>query len=683
MTQQLPPLNSLRVFEATVRLGNYRLVAEELHVTSSAVSHSVLTLEAWLGLKLFERGSRGLVPTAAANAFLPSVSRALALISDATDQIAGARTDGHLSLSAEPTFANRWLVPRLPRFAESYPDISISIDTSSPESASLADGVDLQIRYSHKPPAGVGRTKLTRDAEPAADDEEAIALLELVERDDAAVLYEEANLAVLARLKQTARDRYEALHVTWRKRRVPGLREVDKAVDRQIKQAAEGGGAGAAAVAKRFVAAARPNLIRWRGDWFDYVGSHYRDVEREAIRADLWAHHPYYQKKHIDELEDALRGVVLKDRDAAAPPCWLSDEEGDPPADELLSCRNGILHLPTLRFMPHTPRLFTRTAIAVDFDPQAPEPVEWLRFLDAAWGNDHEQVRLLQEIIGYLVSVDTSMQKFFMLLGPTRSGKGIITRTVTKLIGKRNVCSPTLDSLGTRFGLETALGKTLATISDMRLEQRTDRQNIVGNILRITGEDDVDVERKHIGGAWTGKLGIRFLISTNLPPALPDVSGALVGRLIAVKMTESFLGREDREMERRLERELPGILLWAAAGWRRLREQRDFTETRAGKELRERMRLLASPLQAFVEDACRIVPDGRVRKEDLWHAYSTWSFDKGLAPAYSSPQYFHRDLEAATQYRISEHRPRTGRVGPDGQRAQELWWYGIALKDGS
>jgi P4 family phage/plasmid primase-like protien len=366
------------------------------------------------------------------------------------------------------------------------------------------------------------------------------------------------------------------------------------------------------------LAAARPNLIRWRGDWFDYVGSHYRDVEREAIRADLWAYCPHYEKKHIDELEDALRGVVLKDRDAAAPPCWLSVQSDDPPADELLACRNGILHLPTLRFMPHTPRLFTRNAIAVDFDPEAPEPVEWLRFLDTAWGDDHEQVRLLQEIIGYLVSVDTSMQKFFMLLGPTRSGKGIITRMVTKLIGKRNVCSPTLDSIGTRFGLETALGKTLATISDMRLGQRTDRQNIVGNLLRIVGEDDVDVERKHIGGAWTGKLGIRFLISTNLPPALPDVSGALVGRLIAVKMTESFLGREDREMERRLERELPGILVWAAGSWRRLREQRDFTETRAGKELRERMRLLASPLQGFVEDACRIAPDGRVRKEDIW-----------------------------------------------------------------
>jgi hypothetical protein len=81
--------------------------------------------------------------------------------------------------------------------------------------------------------------RVDHGAETAADDDEAIALLELVERDDAALLYEGPNIALLARLKQTARDRYEALLVIWRKRRVAGLRELDKAVDRYIKQAAE------------------------------------------------------------------------------------------------------------------------------------------------------------------------------------------------------------------------------------------------------------------------------------------------------------------------------------------------------------------------------------------------------------------------------------------------------------
>jgi putative DNA primase/helicase len=511
---------------------------------------------------------------------------------------------------------------------------------------------------------------------------EQLDLVKLVERKDVAILHDSKVMDAMGWLSEQKPGDFDALLLGLEDRGIPRVGALRKRVERHVKAVL---GAGPLADAHRFVADVKPHLVRWRKDWFDYVVSHYRDIEAEAIRAALWAFMTMPGKKEVDELEDALRGVVLKDRDDAQPPCWLGSEPGDPPAHEMLSCQNGLLHLPTGRLMPHTPRLFTRNAIDVTFDPDAPEPVEWLKFLDAAWGDDVEQIRRLQETFGYLVSTSTSMQKFLMLLGPTRSGKGVLTRTLTKMIGKRNICSPTLDGIGNRFGLETALGKTLATVSDMRLGQRTDKQNIVGNILRITGEDDVDVERKHVGGAWTGKLGIRILISTNLPPSLPDVTGALVGRLVALKMTRSFLGNEDRGLEGRLASEMSGILNWAIAGWRRLQEQGDFTEAEAGQAVADRMRRMASPVGSFLEDVCRLGhgEDGealRVRKADLWEAFQDYTRQHGMPPTYVSPQFFHRDVEAATQYSISEHRPRTGDVGADGQRAQELWWYGIALR---
>ena len=74
MPHKLPPLNSLRFFEAAARLGSYRLVAEELHVTASAVSHSMLTLEAWFGAKLFDRAPQGLKPTELGLALLPVIA---------------------------------------------------------------------------------------------------------------------------------------------------------------------------------------------------------------------------------------------------------------------------------------------------------------------------------------------------------------------------------------------------------------------------------------------------------------------------------------------------------------------------------------------------------------------------------------------------------------------------------
>lgn len=163
MAQALPPLNSLRFFEAAARLGNYRLVAEELHVTASAVSHSILTLEAWFGGKVFERSSQCLRLTPLGRDLLPTVTRTLSLISDATDTIAGARSNGRLSLGSEPAFANSWLVPRLTQFAARHPAVLISIGTLGTPRAEATEGTDLEIRYSEKPPAGMCRTRLLRD----------------------------------------------------------------------------------------------------------------------------------------------------------------------------------------------------------------------------------------------------------------------------------------------------------------------------------------------------------------------------------------------------------------------------------------------------------------------------------------------------------------------------------------
>lgn len=145
---RLPPLNTLRIFEAAARLGSFKLAADELHVTPSAVSHGVQALESWLGTKLFHRGSRGLSLTPAGEAYAPEVQAALSLLDAATRRLPGRRATGALAVSSAPTFANRWLMPRLSRFTELYPDIRVTIDTTQRYVDFPADGVDLAIRMS-------------------------------------------------------------------------------------------------------------------------------------------------------------------------------------------------------------------------------------------------------------------------------------------------------------------------------------------------------------------------------------------------------------------------------------------------------------------------------------------------------------------------------------------------------
>src|SRR5262249_15591330 len=143
------------------------------------------------------------------------------------------------------------------------------------------------------------------------------------------------------------------------------------------------------------------------------------------------------------------------------PPAWIGGPRWPVPARELRVVRNGLLHLPTMTLYPHTPRLFTLNALDFDYDPKAPPPREWLRFLRKTWAGEPESIYALMEWFGYCLTHDTSQQKIMLLVGPKRSGMGTIARVQAAVAGAHNTCAPTLAGLGTNFGLAPLLGKTL------------------------------------------------------------------------------------------------------------------------------------------------------------------------------------------------------------------------------
>ncbi|MBA2402220.1 MAG: transcriptional regulator GcvA [Bradyrhizobium sp.] len=163
MRPRLPPLNSLRLFEASARLLSFKNAAEELLLTPSAVSHGIQSLEDWLGAPLFLRTTKGLVLSEAGNTYIPIVRQALDLLASGSAKIVNKHSLGQLSISAAPTFGARWLLPRLHKFRELHPDIHIIIDTSH-ERAELSDtGVDLAIRMGRGNWQGVVADKLVAE----------------------------------------------------------------------------------------------------------------------------------------------------------------------------------------------------------------------------------------------------------------------------------------------------------------------------------------------------------------------------------------------------------------------------------------------------------------------------------------------------------------------------------------
>jgi hypothetical protein len=128
---KLPPLSSVRVFEAAARHGSFKKAAEELNITASAVSHAVQNLEDWLGVALFQRGGGKLGLTEPGAAYAVAVGEALKAVAEATARLPGRRSQGRLAISSAPGFAALWLLPRLSRFTERYPE---QLWTSRPRS---------------------------------------------------------------------------------------------------------------------------------------------------------------------------------------------------------------------------------------------------------------------------------------------------------------------------------------------------------------------------------------------------------------------------------------------------------------------------------------------------------------------------------------------------------------------
>jgi LysR family glycine cleavage system transcriptional activator len=149
--RRFPSLNGLRVFEAVSRHLNFRLAAEELGVTQGAVAQQIRGLEAELGLKLFERHPRALAMTEAGRSYITNIRRAFELISDATGAL--RPEPFHLTISVTPTFAAKWLLPRLSSFTSSHPDIDLRIVATDRISNFQTDAVDLAVRYG-RPPFG-------------------------------------------------------------------------------------------------------------------------------------------------------------------------------------------------------------------------------------------------------------------------------------------------------------------------------------------------------------------------------------------------------------------------------------------------------------------------------------------------------------------------------------------------
>lgn len=142
----LPPIANLQAFEAVARRRSFALAAAELNLTASAISHQVARLESQLDIRLFERSAHGVRLSPAGEHYLLHVGAALTAIATATDDLRqGIRNS--LYVHSAPTLASLWLMPRLHRFAQAYPEISLNLSAAHTPSDFALGQSDIDLRY--------------------------------------------------------------------------------------------------------------------------------------------------------------------------------------------------------------------------------------------------------------------------------------------------------------------------------------------------------------------------------------------------------------------------------------------------------------------------------------------------------------------------------------------------------
>jgi len=143
----MPPLNTLRAFEAAARLQSFARAADELFLTPAAISHRIKELEQRIGVRLFERRARGVALTRAGQRYYERVANVFVQIERATRELSDRQVDGQLTLSLPHSFAQFWLVPRLSGLHQSLPGLSLALRAESHALTFRENVAELGIRF--------------------------------------------------------------------------------------------------------------------------------------------------------------------------------------------------------------------------------------------------------------------------------------------------------------------------------------------------------------------------------------------------------------------------------------------------------------------------------------------------------------------------------------------------------
>lgn len=308
--------------------------------------------------------------------------------------------------------------------------------------------------------------------------------------------------------------------------------------------------------------------------------------------------------------------------------CAIDDFDNYP---DKLNCNNGLLDLKTGTLEAHSPDQLLTYCLTLDYNPEASQDL-WWDFITQVVPSDVQM--FLQIAAGYFLTGHTTEECLFYGYGPTRSGKGTYTETITSVLQSLSVglnfktftAERSADTQN--FDLAPLKNKRLVVASESRKNERLNE----AVLKQVTGGDNIYCAHKN-KPHFSYKPQFKIMLMSNHPANTDPTDAAAWGRLRVINFPNSFLGKEDRSLKHRLKERasLEGVLAWMVEGakyWYEIGLPVPDSVT----ELTAKQQIMANSVAMFVDQCCSIEPDGFEPGTPLFKAYKEWCKDEGYQP---------------------------------------------------
>jgi putative DNA primase/helicase len=423
----------------------------------------------------------------------------------------------------------------------------------------------------------------------------------------------------------------------------------------------------------------RVGLWEWRGEpWEWYAGKWVRRDDRWLEEA-LWL---AMEDAHVQtptqtgvvvrrlgpttqtvmNVAGALRALIRLKQSYA--PAWLGPVGQGPELSRCVAFEDVVVDALTGQTMVRDELFFEPVVAHCAWDPGAVCPV-WRGCLDQWSGGDEKWVKLLQRAMGAMLMPGRQWQRWLLMQGRVRGGKGTIMRVVKNLVGD-GFRGLSMAQLASQFGLWGAEAARVLSVSEFGALNSRESELAVANMKNIVGGDPVTIDRKYMEPIRDVVLPGFLVVQSNEVPRLPNRGQGLASKMLVLPFTNSFLGKEDLNLGEKLGQETAGIAVWAMEGARELLEcgvSGDLWPVPTlAEEVMGRFQSLNNPVQDFLEAHYEENGSGFVSTTNLWGMWKQWKVKVGYREDLSQAQLVHRVVEESswklTRARLGEDRIR-------------------------